>query len=421
MMKVLWLSNCPLTDSDLAATGTWIQPIADGLLTTKSVQLAVISIADVPQFVRRDYHEVPQWLVPIRKWLARNGLPSADLVEEIVKACEWFQPDLVHIWGVECFWGLLTARRYIKVPTLLEMQGMKKVWARLYTADLTIKEFIQCIGIKEVLKRKCIVSYKNDFIRWGQFEEEILHGHRFIDVQSEWMAAQVHALQPHAKQFRVDLALRPAFYSAQPWAEFEDKRTTLKTSYNIFCSSSYGTAYKGIHVALRALAKLKLDFPQARLRIAGNIQTKRFFQEGYVRWVNYLCQKLKLVDSVDWLGPLDADQIINEIQLCAVSVVCSFVESYCLALAEPMFLGMPCVTSYNGGTSWIAEDEKTALFFSPGDEVMCAHQISRIFRDPELSHNLSKNARESGLKRHNIESIVQRQNRIYHKILEQML
>jgi len=45
------------------------------------------------------------------------------LVEEIVKACEWFQPDLVHIWGIERFWGLLTARGYIRVPVLLEMQG----------------------------------------------------------------------------------------------------------------------------------------------------------------------------------------------------------------------------------------------------------------------------------------------------------
>lgn len=415
-VKVLWLSNCPLIETDLASSGVWIQSMAEGLLTSKSVQLAVIAFADVPRFTRQDYHEVPQWLVPARTRLGRDGLPPANLIEEIVKACEWFHPDLVHIWGVESYWGLLTARKYIRVPVLLEMQGMKKACAKVFSADLTVKELWQCIGIKEVLKRKGIVSCQNDFVRWGRFEEEILLGHRFIDVQSEWMSAQVRAIQPHAQQFFVDLALRQPFYLARPWTDYEDERTAKGRSQYIFCSSSGGTPYKGIHVALRALANLKKEFPQTRLRIAGNFQMKGLRQEGYVRWLNYLCRKLKVADSVDWLGPLNADQIIKEIQLCAVNVVCSFVESYCLALAEPMCLGMPCITSYNGGTSWIAEDGKNALFFPPGDAVMCAHQIGRLFRERELGHRLSVNARGAGLKRHNLESIVGRQQDIYQVI-----
>lgn len=108
-----------------------------------------------------------------------------------------------------------------------------------------------------------------------------------------------------------------------------------------------------------------------------------------MRWLNYLCRELEVIDSIEWLGPLDADQIIHELQLCAVNVVCSFVESYCLVLAEPMYFGVPCVTSFTGGTSWIAEDGKTALFFSPGDAVMCSHQIGRIFRGRELGRRLS--------------------------------
>jgi hypothetical protein len=198
--------------------------MAEGLLATESLKLAVIAFADVPKFTRQDYREVPQWLVPVRARLGRDGLPTASLVEEIVKACEWFKPDLVHVWGVEFYWGLLTARGYIRVPALLEMQGMKKACAKLFTADLTVKELFQCIGIKEVLKRKSMISYKNDFARCGRFEEEILRGHPFIDVQSEWMSAQVRAIQPQAQQFFVDLALRQPFYTARPWSDFKDER-----------------------------------------------------------------------------------------------------------------------------------------------------------------------------------------------------
>jgi glycosyltransferase involved in cell wall biosynthesis len=82
-----------------------------------------------------------------------------------------------------------------------------------------------------------------------------------------------------------------------------------------------------------------------------------------------------------------------------------------------MYLGVPCVTSYNGGTSWIAEDQKTALFFPPGDAVMCAHQIGRIFRERELDRRLSVQARSAGVKRHNPESVVQRQVQIYQQIV----
>ena len=417
-MKVLWFSNCPLIESKITNTGTWIQPMAQGLLATGLLDLAVIAFADVSQFTRQDYRKVPQWLVPVRARLGRNGMPTASLIEEIVKACEWFQPDIVHVWGVESYWGLLTARGYIRVPALLEMQGMKKVCAKLFTADLTVKELFQCIGIKEMLKRKTIISYKNVFARWGRFEEEILRGHHFIDVQSEWMSAQVSAIQSQAQQFFVDLALRQQFYAAQPWSNFEIERATQGTSQHIFYSSSGPIPYKGIHVALRALAGLKREFPQARLRVAGVFQRKGLRQEGYVRWLNHLCRELNVTNNIDWLGPLDADQIIHELQQCEVSVVCSFVESYCLALAESMYLGVPCVTSYNGGTSWIAEDQKTALFFPPGDAVMCAHQIGRIFRERELGQRLSVQARSAGMKRHDPESVVQRRDVIYQQIME---
>lgn len=416
-MKVLWLSNCPLIESKITNTGAWIQSMAEGLLAIGSLELAVIAFADVSQFTRQDYHSAPQWLVPVRARLGRDGLPKKSLVEEIVKACKWFRPDIVHVWGVESYWGLLTARGYIRVPALLEMQGMKKACAKLFTADLTVKELFQCIGLKEVLKRKSIISYKNDFARWGRFEEEILRGHHFIDVQSEWMSAQVSAIQPQAQQFFVDLALRQPFCTARPWSDFKDERAAQDTSQHIFCSSSGPIPYKGIHVALRVLAELKREFPQARLRVAGVFQRKGLRQEGYVRWLNHLCMELNVTENIDWLGPQDADQIIHELQQCAVNVVCSFVESYCLALAEPMYLGVPCVTSYNGGTSWIAEDQKTALFFPSGDAVMCAHQIGRIFRERELVRRLSVQARSAGMKRHDPESVVHRQKAIYQEIV----
>jgi glycosyltransferase involved in cell wall biosynthesis len=415
-MRVLWFTNCPLRNSDISSTGTWIQPLAEGLLSLNSVNLAVIAFADTSHFKRQDYNEIPQWVVPIREKIGRDGLPSKKLIRNIIEACEWFKPDIVHIWGVELYWGLLTSRKYISYPTLLEMQGLKKACAKYFIADLTVKELIRCIGIKEIIKLKTIAGYRKEYLKWGKYEEEIIINHKFISVQSEWMSAQITGINPYSRQYYVDLMLRQPFYSAKPWGDFNNERIESFPGKYIFISSSGGTIYKGIHVALRAFSVLKKKYPHLRLRVAGDIQKKGLRQDGYVSWLNNLSCELSVEKSVDWLGPLTAEQIINELQYCSANVVCSFVESYCLALAEPMYIGVPCVTAFNGGTSWIAEDGKTALFFQPGDSMMCAHLIDCILKDNLLATNLSNNARIFGHIRNKHERIVKNQLDIYNDV-----
>ena len=391
--------------------------MAELLLSTQKVDLAVIAFSDVPNFTRSDYHGVPQWLVPRAAKLGKDGLPGKDLIEKIISSSQKYDPDIVHVWGVESYWGLLSARGYIRKPTLLEMQGMKKACARVYTADLSLGELFECVSFKEIVKRKSLHSYKTDFAKWGLFEEEILRGHRYIDVQSDWMSSQVSVIQPKAQQFMVDLVLRPTYYFAAPWIDYQTEREKSLPLRSIFLAVSGSFPYKGIHVALRALALLRGQFPDARLRIAGLIQLKGIRQNGYARWLKRLCVALKVVDHVDWLGPLSAEGIVRELQLCSVSLVCSFVESYCLALAEPAFLGVPCVTSYCGGTSWLATDEKEALFYPPGDAVMCAYQIGRIFDSTALGCNLSSHSRKAGLVRHDIVTNSQRMMNIYQQVM----
>ena len=420
-MKVLWLSNCPLIESDITSTGTWIQSMAEALLHIGSIELAVIAVGNVNKYTRQDCKGVMQWVIPNWVKIRKNGLPSRNIIKDIVITIEQFQPDIIHVWGVELFWGLLISRKYTNIPSILEMQGMKSVWAKYYTADLTVKEIFQCVGIKEVLKRKFMISYKNDFLKSKRYEDEILCGHCYIDVQSEWMLAQVNSVQPNAQKYFVDLALRNSFYSARPWSDFEKNRNMKGTLHNIFISSSGGSPYKGIHVAIRVLAELKKNYPNARLRIAGKIQKKGLRQDGYVLWLNRLSRKLNVIGSIDWLGPLNADQIIEELQYCGVNIVCSFVESYCLALAEPMYLGVPCVTSFTGGTSWIGKDNENALFYTAGDAVMCAHKIDLVFREPELRNGLSTTARKEGLKRNDLDRISKDQLMIYKKVIDNVI
>ena len=260
-MKVLWLCNCALSDSDAGGTGAWLGTMARGLLDSGAVELGIIASGPVRQFTRCDYRQVKQWLFPGNTTLGRGGLPSASLVQAIVSAAKEFSPDLVHTWGTEAFWGLLPARGVLAYPALLEIQGLKGQIAKVFFGGLTLQEQFRCFGIKELLKRRTMHADRRDFARWGLREEEIIRGHRFVDVQSSWVASRVRAVNPDARLFPVDLTLRKPFYDADGWQW--SGRTTL------FCTAAYTSPFKGIHVAVRALALLRKRIPNVRLRIAG--------------------------------------------------------------------------------------------------------------------------------------------------------
>ncbi len=410
-LKALWMCNCPLSDSDAGTSGTWLAAMASGFLESGSAVLGIIAYGPGTQFTRSDYGQVKQWLVPSRVSLGNHGLPPATLVDSIVAAVKEFDPDVIHSWGTECWWGLLTARKLLAYPALLEIQGLKGQIAKVFYGGLTLSEQLGCIGIKEVLTRRTMHTARRAFARWGAYEEEIIRGHRFVDIQSSWVEAHVKAINPGAKIFYVELALRQSFYDTDSWAP-----TNHPT---IFCTSAYTSPFKGLHVAIRALALLHKRIPDARLRIAGAHQRQGVRQEGYMRWLNRMIHHLNLDRAVDWLGPLKATQIIMELKSAGAVVIPTFTETYCLALAESMMVGTPTVVAYTGGTGYLGQDEESCLFFSPGDEVMCAYQLERVLTDQPLALRLSQESRKIAVARNDRDRIVQRQTEIYRQVVEE--
>lgn len=406
-MKVLWLCNCPLTDSEDGTSGTWLDAMARGLLDSTSVELGIIAFGEVRRFTRQDYRNVKQWLVPGS--VERSGLPPNSVIQFIVSSVNDFSPDVIHVWGSEYFWGLLLARGLLTYPTLLEMQGLKGPASKVFCGGLTRIEQMGCIGIKEMLKRRTMHADQRDFARWDLREREIIRGHQFVAVQTSWITAQVRAINPGARLFASDLVLRQPFYETAGWQASDRK--------SIFCSAGYAAPFKGVHVAIRALSLLRKRTPEACLRIAGPLQRTGIRQVGYIRWVNRLVRELGLGDVIKWLGPLNAEQVVSELENAAVVVIPSFIENCCTSMQEAMAIGTPVVVSYVGGLPSIGHDEDSCLFFPPGDNEMCAYQLERVLTDPGLSRRLSMVSREIAKGRNERNRIIERQLETYRLIL----
>jgi len=408
-VKILWMSNKAQSEINNKTTGGWLNAMAEGLVRSGEIELANISHGIVNKITRQDFGELCQWIVPISKPSPRQINPSNKNVKRITDIIKYYNPDLIHVWGTENIWGLIILRTFLNKPTLLEMQGLKGSIARVFDGGLRPREKLACIGLKEILKHSTIFQEQRRFDQWKFKDEEIIRGNRWITVQTEWVKAQVQAINNQCEIFKNDLLLRDDFYNADPW---KDPRNTT-----IFCSAAYPAPYKGLHVAIRAISILREQFPNVQLRIAGDLQKHGIRQDGYIGWLNREVKRLHLDDHITWLGALTAAQIINEIQRASVMVLPSFIENCSNLMQEGMFLGIPLVVSYVGGLPSLAQDEETALFFPGGDETMCAHQIKRLLVDKLLALHLSHQARALAWDRNNYQKVLQSQIHIYHQVI----
>jgi L-malate glycosyltransferase len=408
-MRILWLSNKILLDGDDCGTGGWLNAMAHRLTHTNDVVLGNITEGEVSDLTRLDAPGVVQWAVPAIHSVRRNGMPSKKITDAILTAIREFSPDLIHIWGTEGCWGMLTVRGLIGGRILLEMQGLKRAIAPVFAGGLTFHEQLACVGLKELARRSFISAQRREFEAWGVHEQEIISHHHDIAVQTDWMGAQVKLMNPDARIFHTDRLLRDPFLSSPAW------RYTGR--HTIFCSSSYSSPFKGIHVAVRAAALLRDVYPDIELRIAGAHQRTGLRRDGYIAWICREIEQLNLESHVVWLGSLSADELVAELSHSSAVVIPSFVENCCNALSESMAVGAPAVVSYTGGTSYLASDETSALFFQAGDAVMCAHQCHRLISEQGLAERISACGKETACKRNNPGRVFSQQLAIYRAML----
>lgn len=410
-MKVLWFCSAGLVDVDVRATGTWLDSMSRGLLETAQVDLGIMAFGHVPKLISRDYNQVKQWLVPFRDSPRSNGLPSNNLVADIVSASRSFRPDLIHVWGTEWFWGLLPSRGSIKAPSILTLQGVRYRIAPLYDGGLSKRERCACFGLRNFVKKLMNrMDGKAFYKKWGRFEKEMMVGHRWAICQTPWQEAEMASNNPDATIFRLDLPLRKPFEESKAWIPDI-------SAPQVFCCASRWYSAKGLHVALRSIALLKRKFPSILLRVGGFKPRKGILEDGYENWLSHQVAKLGLDKNVHWLGPLTAAQIADELRNASAMVIPTFIESYSMAFAETMRIGTPCVVSYTGGTGYLGRDEETCLFFPPGDEAMCAYQLERVLTNQDLAALLSSNSRYCATTRHDTRKILQQQLHIYERVL----
>lgn len=156
---------------------------------------------------------------------------------------------------------------------------------------------------------------------------------------------------------------------------------------------------KSQDVAIRALSRLHKKFPNVRLLLIGNGSFTGSSAGGLghpksLTWREHLeetARKLKLKDSVVFLGHVSHDELNVIYSLSDAVVVPSQIEGFNLTAVEGWIHRKPCVVSEGAGVSELVHDEVNGFTFASGNDITLSEKLELILGSPETAEKMGEN------------------------------
>jgi glycosyltransferase involved in cell wall biosynthesis len=147
---------------------------------------------------------------------------------------------------------------------------------------------------------------------------------------------------------------------------------------------------KGHKYLFEALAILSQRGKQVRLQVAGGEEGVSGYRDGLVEQL----RRLKLEDSVEFLGAVPEDRHRQAIEGAHVFVLASLDEGISVAAMEAMAMETPVVVTDVGGMRELVTPGDDALMVPSEDPEALADAICTILDDPALARRLSERSRQ---------------------------
>jgi glycosyltransferase involved in cell wall biosynthesis len=419
-MRVLWISNNPLPEflseitGNPALGGSWIIALAHEMIKESDIELAVVTSVPGGKYQKLQKGRLTQYVIPINK--KKNAVIN-DLYPELTRHYQRveqdFSPDVIHIHGTERYFGLLSARKHLRAPAIISVQGIIASYYKYLLGGISETQIKNKRSLKNLLSQGGIVNQRALYKSYIPIEKEILKNNTYWFCRTTWDRSQVLRYNSGSIIFQGEELLRKSFYKTL-WSLGKIRE------HSIFISS--GTIpIKGFHVLLKAAAILKTDYPNLTINVP--LDSQRFSNQSiltsndYELLLNDLMEKNDLKKHIRFLGKLDEQQMANTMASSHVFVLPSFNENSPNSLGEAMMVGTPCVVSPVGGVPDIVQNNESALYAPSGDAAMLAYQIKQIFDNDALAIQLSENGKAIAARRHDIPSTITQYKNAYQTIV----
>lgn len=400
-MRILWIVNMVLPrlaeylGIKHGLSGTWMYDIADKLDKDDNVEFAVACVYG-KTFGRHQVGNTTYYCLPgAGKQMIFYQKTFENYWQQIV---DEFKPDIVHIHGTEYCHGLSFVRTQKSIKTIVALQG---VLTRIKDKDLgglSIWDIIRNKTLKEWIRNNGILEQHFFHVKNSRSEREMLKSVDYCMAVDDWHYSMAKSINPKLKIFKIDYNLRQQFYDSRKWDISRINRFEIS-------SNPGGTALKGIHNLLRAVAMLKDEYPQIKVRVPGMLADSKglITNSGYAKYLKRLIYKLQIENQVEFLGAQNAEQMMGNMLHAHIQVVPSSIEGPSLVLREGMHLGVPTIASFRGGMADFVDDKINGFLYDFDEVQYLALRIKQIFDDDELAKTISRNAIDKAEKAHDRE------------------
>jgi glycosyltransferase involved in cell wall biosynthesis len=183
---------------------------------------------------------------------------------------------------------------------------------------------------------------------------------------------------------------------------FADRRPRAEGEPFRFAGIMNGwSALKNGNRLLEAFANLRREFGQkVELLLCGHGHEE---QGGAHRWAT----SHQLTDGVEFLGEVPFDALMNRLARDVdVLVHPSLEESFCMAAAEAMAMGIPVIGGqHSGGIPWVLGDGKVGLLVDVTSSTAISKGMRELFVDTALRESLASAGRERVLNNYRLHDV----------------
>ncbi len=408
-MRILWLNPYGRLLEGLTY-GCWVGSLLQEMVNIPDLKIAVTypnnECEKKVEKVEKDgvsFYPIFFSEKELKKCRFRHSVYDSFYVEKIKDVVSDFNPDIIHIWGSEFPYGLIS--KEVDIPCVLHLQGILNPYLdSFFPPGMSILKLIEMYGFhlcawfpyfKGYYQFKC--SAKRELI--------IFNNVKFFLGRTNWDYSVSKILSPNSFYFYCSEMLRAEFRLSPKWRYRVCSRLLLVSTIS-------STLYKGGDVILKTAKILKSFWGDDFEWCICGVNNLDVFE----RFVGIRADSV----NVHCMGVLKSSDIVNLLIKSDVYCHLSYVENSPVSVCEAQYIGIPIVATDAGGTSSILQNG-AGLIIPPNDPYQAAYSIVKLKKNKDLSTKISMSEVGLAEARHNTNSIVSNLVNIYNDILKMFL
>lgn len=402
-MKILYLSNHRY-DFSLKSNynnGGWIESLTSSIsqLDDFDVSVAYFAKRNSPNIKIGNINFFPidfnnhLFFDRVKRYL---GLDKSLRKKQTIDLIDKIKPDIIHIFGLECYACDFIKEINFKSKITLHIQGVLFPIYNSFFPPYFLYKYKFFLRPYKTLKLRANKSF--DTIKMV----------KNFSGRTDWDRNIINFFSKNHSYFKIDEILRNEFYESNKWSLKSDD---IDSSIIITTTIS-DVLYKGLDVIFKTsllLKQQKIKFRWNLIGLHNDSTTIKFYEKNFKK----KCSDLNIYP----LGVCNTNTIIENLLNSNLYVHPSYIENSCNSVCEALILGVPTISSNVGGISSFIKDKENGELVPSNDPTLLAARIIKIYGDKTIQQTYSENARNSSLKRHNIEDIISLTVKMYNEII----